>query len=1133
MRKNIFVKSMLRQTVRSLILLLLVAAASFAFIMRAVERIVVTEKIEGIGQYYRSIGYLQRTEGVGTFEDISTGAEIVNNSPYLGFEDKRRTVEAVLDGLQNTDIHGSSDNPAGIWRTTDNFFYGKLLSINYIPFRIPPHVERLELLVQVDSVPLGYAENLVAGQVIELRYILTGAELDTAKAAVSAYFEEHNDYRGDIEFDTALSGMTVGQRYFFRGVNYNGPAVKNQEDPNPTLIMLPLNMETTDRTRTTPEPIIWYAPAPEGKVIDSSYPGLEGLDAEYARLRYNQSAILISTSADMTSLPDLQSKYSSYKLASGRWINHEDYLNANPVVVVNAAFAKLRGLELGDTITVSIPREQHMLGFPDAFGTSIGAIAVAGIPEGGYEPGLKLEIVGMIADSSTGASAVPSARANYIYIPDSLLPSDLSFHRINDVFEQRGVPDGTDYLPQYSYSFVLRDARDEAAFLEENRGPLAAAGYDVLFVEDTGATKFWDSAEPILRSVTLNYVIFCVVLVLVLTLVVFLYLRQRQRDFAIARALGVPVRHVALRLLISLCILGLPAIIGGSAAGWYFALSRAANTINPFGEIANSLGFSLDLSISALWLPALIAAVLITLLIIAMIGTARLAVRPVLELLRGTSVTGNKPKSASEFSAASSPAVFVEELTAGEQRQNDAAEPVGTQYIPDARKAGTQWMLRFILRHISRALVKTILTAMVAVFFVIALCFLRESIDGTKKDVDRLYDTTIVNAEFRAINISNPVRQYGGVMRKQAVTGVLESDAATNVYIESNWQWSLVVPAAADGSLPENWKETIGYNSKKACFTSANLGLLNPLLAFDDPATFLSEHAQDNLGDIFHEKGVTIDYAAECDSSSFVYTDGEPIPVILSKETMEQRGLHLGDKTYIGRIFVEATFPSGLMERGKWQFLPAVVIGVHNGNLFVNANAKMQNSVFIPIGAMERIMGNSTGYSVLRFTIDPARNRDLNAINDALQKAVGNVYAGWGTSIKLFIYDEELRTVTGSMEQNLSLLRMLYPIAIALSVIIGFGLSLLLMLQSARNAAIMRVLGLAKKRSLIILCAEQLIVCLVGLILGLCAAAIAGWGFGASISLAALYLIGALIGSILGGILVTRKPPLELLQVRD
>jgi ABC-type antimicrobial peptide transport system permease subunit len=121
------------------------------------------------------------------------------------------------------------------------------------------------------------------------------------------------------------------------------------------------------------------------------------------------------------------------------------------------------------------------------------------------------------------------------------------------------------------------------------------------------------------------------------------------------------------------------------------------------------------------------------------------------------------------------------------------------------------------------------------------------------------------------------------------------------------------------------------------------------------------------------------------------------------------------------------------------------------------------------------------------------------------------------------------------MEQNLSLLKLLYPVAIVLSAIIGLGLSLLLMLQNAKVAAIMRVLGTSKKKSRTTLCAEQTVVCLLGLAIGLVVLAILGWGFGfaSSLFLAWIYLAGTSIGTVVGTTIVTNRPPLELLQVKE
>jgi ABC-type antimicrobial peptide transport system permease subunit len=117
-------------------------------------------------------------------------------------------------------------------------------------------------------------------------------------------------------------------------------------------------------------------------------------------------------------------------------------------------------------------------------------------------------------------------------------------------------------------------------------------------------------------------------------------------------------------------------------------------------------------------------------------------------------------------------------------------------------------------------------------------------------------------------------------------------------------------------------------------------------------------------------------------------------------------------------------------------------------------------------------------------------------------------------------------------------MRILYPITVAMATLIATGAAVLLMFQNAKEAAVMRMLGQTKRGTRIMLNAEQVILCLVGLLLGLVGLAVMRRDFFAilswqSLMCAGLYLLGSLIGSITGAVLITNKPPLELLQVRE
>jgi len=81
----------------------------------------------------------------------------------------------------------------------------------------------------------------------------------------------------------------------------------------------------------------------------------------------------------------------------------------------------------------------------------------------------------------------------------------------------------------------------------------------------------------------------------------------------------------------------------------------------------------------------------------------------------------------------------------------------------------------------------------------------------------------------------------------------------------------------------------------------------------------------------------------------------------------------------------------------------------------------------------------------------------------------------------------------------------------------------------------MRVLGTTITKARTTLCSEQLVVTLVGLAIGMTTLVLLGWGFGfaSSLFLAAVYLTGTAIGTIIGAVVVTNRPPLNLLQVKE
>lgn len=118
------------------------------------------------------------------------------------------------------------------------------------------------------------------------------------------------------------------------------------------------------------------------------------------------------------------------------------------------------------------------------------------------------------------------------------------------------------------------------------------------------------------------------------------------------------------------------------------------------------------------------------------------------------------------------------------------------------------------------------------------------------------------------------------------------------------------------------------------------------------------------------------------------------------------------------------------------------------------------------------------------------------------------------------------------------MLVMLFPIAVAAAVMVGLTAPMLIIMQSAKEAAILRLLGTTKRRAICILAIEQISLCVLGLIIA--AIVLVSYNAGlfvrSSDTLAlcgALYMLGCACAAVFAAVSVTRSKVLELLQVKE
>lgn len=838
MKNRIYLKSTLRQPLRSILLLLLIGLLSAAFTVRVVEYVLIQRETGRLGDYYRAIGTLQSANSE-EYNDVA-GADLIAKSKYVGLEDRRRCCSGVLQGMYNGDTHGEmsdgyekSEYDVGV-HNSDVFVYGKLLSTPAL-FKIGGWAtgeehEAYQFKFQVDQVEAGYPENVSEGKTVTLYWITDGKD-------ISSILEE----------------LHVGDRYFLKAF-YDARTTNmlQWDTPSENLIVKPLN-----------DSGLWFLPVEPGESVNLESPELDGLREELELLRENLSAMLVVGTKDMSAMPNVQQVSKTYYLAEGRWLDRNDDRNTRKVCVVHQEFANFRGLSVGDTITLTLRNlEPANLGEEGCYGYILDGEKWENWRDFSTQTET-FEIVGLYGMISRNYGGELTCHNTVMYIPDSCMPEGFGADPETMV---------------WAYSFVLKSSQDEAAFLEENREALEELGYSVSFVENH-SENFWASVTPMRQSATFSAVVFAGVLLLGLVLAAFLYLLLRRRDFAILRAMGVPNGPAARGLLGPVALLGLLGIAAGSIPAWGYAMRKTAETL---ATISGPEGVEVSVELSRLYLVGICACVWALLVAFVAIGAGRLSRRPALELLQGAAGGRKKRKKTSQ-----KPRQLEEKP--GKVSQPERVRPMGNvptwqvrtdalKGLPRGRGPGMGVSGRYVLRQIRRAPLKSALAMALALGFVVALGWMDLTAERSQAEADRLYETTVVEAK---ITQSNPSMSVGtsNIINKSTVDAILETGLVQDVYLESRLGHSFVAPFAADNADME-------YDESRMIRNVTYYGLNQP-----------EAYCARNGIEITYAPGWDNGIFAEEWSPDNVHK--KRLPVVLSANMFAQLGLEFGDEVYI------------------------------------------------------------------------------------------------------------------------------------------------------------------------------------------------------------------------------------------
>ena len=238
----------------------------------------------------------------------------------------------------------------------------------------------------------------------------------------------------------------------------------------------------------------------------------------------------------------------------------------------------------------------------------------------------------------------------------------------------------------------------------------------------------------------------------------------------------------------------------------------------------------------------------------------------------------------------------------------------------------------------------------------------------------------------------------------------------------------------------------------------------------------------------------------------------------------EEARIELGDRIQIAVSDYADTLamnnpektPDEIIDIYRQKITPTIVVG------FVPEN-NMSNRLWLPIHGMDSYASTFAGLKVetaiytLRDYRDVYPFRERFLLETSREKGNPSLYLDTAEA-------DRIRKMAG-------LLNTLYPIALGVALLLGGLLPGLMVLQSSRETAILRVLGMSRRKVCFMLMGEQALLCVLGLILGITVAFLGGGKWELVYPL--FHLFACLIGSIAFAWFCTNRELLSLLQAKE
>lgn len=642
------------------------------------------------------------------------------------------------------------------------------------------------------------------------------------------------------------------------------------------------------------------------------------------------------------------------------------------------------------------------------------------------------------------------------------------------------IPADYEFSPG-EFSVFAEDALDIETFRESTE--LFAAQMNLaLRFSDGGWFGVKDSFETGFLTSFLTAVLYGIGAVLALFLAVYLYIKRNQNVYGIMRTLGASALKARNAVVLPLSVISVSAVIIGGMAGSFYTMGTVEKALAAI-TIDDSAGYRLDASVSVWTIALCLCLEAGFILAVTVFFLRKMGKTPPLDLLwentgRIRFEKKQKWKVVKKETADSSS----DAGTLAVVRLDAAKVSAAGMMTADRTYRAFRQVSAYIFRHMRRGIGKT----MVSLIIMVLLASGIGMFELTKLAYEDAFQE--IDVKGRALDFSS-----------SSILEMSGSDLLDELYCYGGF--------------------TVRTDDKE----------LHTQMTFTN-----------NMDRYLENKG-KIAYAKGYGSSDF---ESDEAVCLIGSGLAETLGIRPGDEialisdgfySTIKEMYKNNEVILSAVADGEQSLASAVeqrtvayqVIGVIESD-----NIEVSGNIFAGINDnMEGVYGQPFPCSFCEFTLSD--NERLEQLDSMLsgQKTNGGKYAPMAS---YYIDSEGLKNV----ERICSLLESLFPIAITAAVAIGLLASGLVILQSAREAAFLRILGVTKKRARCMLAVEQILLCAAGIVFVACGLALYSPGlFARSKETLAfcyiLYFLGCLCGAFAAAVHVTRGRALELLQGRE